>query len=400
MKKLSDKASAIKLSSTLRVTALARELKEKGINVISFGPGEPDFDTPENIKQAAINAINTGFTKYTDGSGTVELRKAICDKLKRDNGLDYDYTQIIVSNGAKHSLNNIFMALLDDGDEVIIPAPFWLSYPEMVRMAGGVPVIMYTEETNSFAVTEELLNAHISPKTKAIVINSPNNPSGMIYDEKTLRTIADFAVKNDIYVISDEIYEKLIYDDSVGHISIASFNEEIFKRTIVVNGFSKSHSMTGWRIGYTASNKEIAKIMANIQSHGTSNPNSIAQKAAFEALTGDQAALDDMCAEFRKRCDYIYERVCGLKDVYAAKPRGAFYIFINVEKLCGREVKGVIIKDAADFSEMLLNEKSVAVVSCADFGYEKHIRLSYAVSIDTIKEGMDRIETFINENFK
>ncbi|MDR2903717.1 MAG: pyridoxal phosphate-dependent aminotransferase [Clostridiales bacterium] len=399
MKKLSENALRVKPSSTLNITAKARELKQQGIHVISFGPGEPDFGTPENINEAAIKAIRDGFTKYTDSSGTADLRTAICDKLKTDNGLDYEPSQIIVSNGAKHSLNNIFMALLNDGDEVLLPAPFWLSYAEIVHMAHGKAVIVYTEESQNFQLTRALLDSRLTEKTKAIIINSPNNPTGVIYDEKTLRMIADFAVENDLYVISDEIYEKLIYDGAPKHLSIASLNKDIYERTIVVNGFSKSYSMTGWRVGYTAANKEITKVMASLQSHGTSNANSIAQKAATEALRGGQDMVEVMRREFQKRRDYIYERVSAIPHISAVKPQGAFYIFVNVSGLCGKTVNGKRLNNAADVAEALLEEVNVVVVPCADFGFENHMRLSYPVSMETIKEGMDKIEAFINRHF-
>lgn len=399
MKSLSERALQVKQSSTLGITAKSSELKSKGIDIVGFGPGEPDFETPENINEAAIKAIYGGFTKYTESSGTKELRMAICKKLKQDNNLDYDFTQIVVSNGAKHSLNNIFMAILNDGDEVLIPAPYWLSYTEIVHMAGGVSKLMYTDECMGFKITRELLASHLSDKTKAIIINSPNNPTGIVYSEEELRLIADFAVENDLYVISDEIYEKLIYDDSPGHVSIASFNDEIFKRTIVVNGLSKSYSMTGWRIGYTASNREIAKTMSNVQSHGTSNPNSIAQKAAIEALSGSQKRVEEMRVEFMKRRDYIYDRTCKIKYLSAIKPEGSFYLFVNVSQLCDKTIKGKLIKDAGDFAEILLEESNVAVVPCADFGFDYHIRLSYAISIEEIERGLNRIEKFINDNY-
>ena len=399
MKELSAMALAVKQSSTLSITAKAKELRAQGLNVIGFGAGEPDFDTPEHIGRAGIEAIEAGFTKYTPGAGIEELRKAICKKLKEDNGLDYEFSQIIISNGAKHSLNNILTALLNPGDEVIVPCPFWLSYPEMVKMAGGIPKILMTEEADGFRVTRAQLDKSLSPATKAIIINSPNNPTGVVYDEATLRVIADFAVENDLYVISDEIYEKLIYDDDLRHISIASFSEELYRRTIVVNGLSKSYSMTGWRIGYTASPKEIAKVMSNLQGHGTSNPNSIAQKAALAALQGDQSPIELMRQAFQKRRDYIYERAMAIPHITAVKPQGAFYLFINVSALFGRAVKGVQVKNAGDLAELLLTEQNVAVVPCGDFGSDRHIRLSYAISMEEIQQGMDRIEAFVREHY-
>lgn len=394
MKELSNKASALKLSSTLKVAEIASKLISEGVDIISFGPGEPDFPTPDNICDAAIQAINSGFTKYTNSSGITELRKAVCDKLKQDNNLDYTYEQIIISNGAKHSINNIFTALLNDSDEVLIPDPYWISYAEMVRLSGGVPVIMHTDEKNNFGLTSELLESYKTDKTKIIVLNSPNNPSGIIYNRSELELVADFAVKNDLYVISDEIYEKLTYDGKKC-ISIASLGNDIFQRTIVVNGFSKSYSMTGWRIGYSASNKKIAGVIANIQSHESSNPNSIAQMAALAALKGSRDTVFKMCSEFAKRRDYIYNRICGIRHVYAVKPQGAFYLFVNISELCGHKINGRYLENADSFAEELLREMHVAVVPCRDFGYDKHIRLSFATSMGVIREGLDRIEKFI-----
>lgn len=394
---LSKKALNVKPSSTLLITAKAAELKAAGKDVVGFGAGEPDFDTPEHIRNAAIEAINNGFTRYTPAAGTVELRKAIAKKLKQDNGLDYDYTQIVVSNGAKHSLMNAFMAILNDGDEVIIPAPYWLSYSEMVGIAGGTPVIVHTKKENSFMITKDELEKAYTSKTKALVIISPSNPTGMVYTKEDLQVIADFAVEKNILVISDEIYEKLIYNEDKKHVSIASLNDEIFKRTIVVNGVSKSYCMTGWRIGYSACVPEIAKLMSSIQSHMTSNPNSIAQKATVAALEGDQKCLEDMRIEFKKRCDYIFEREEAIPYLSALKPEGAFYLFIDVSGVYGMKYNGVELNSAADFAKLLLEEKMVALVPCADFGMPDYIRISYATSMETIKKGMDRIEEFVKE---
>lgn len=395
----SVKAARVKESSTLAISAKAKELKAQGMNVIGFAVGEPDFDTPEHIKQAAIAAINEGFTKYTPSSGTVELRKAIAKKLKDENGLAYDASQIVVSNGAKHSLANVFTAVLNEGDEVILPAPFWLSYAEMVNITGGVPKIVYTDISTGYKVNKQQLESALTSKTKAILINSPNNPTGMVYNRDELQVIADFAVKNDLFIISDEIYEKLIYDKNAKHISIASLGDEAYKRTIVINGFSKTYAMTGWRVGYTASSKELADIMGNVQSHLTSNANSIAQKAATAALLCDQQCVEQMCGEFRKRRDYIYDRMSRFNGVSILKPEGAFYAFADVSELCTTMKNGKSIHDASDFAMELLEQCQVAVVPCADFGFDKHIRLTYAVSMDEIKDGMDRIERFINENY-
>ncbi|HHW67900.1 MAG: aspartate aminotransferase [Epulopiscium sp.] len=393
--KLSNKVMDITPSSTLAVTAKAKQMKAEGIDVVGFGAGEPDFDTPEHIKQAAIKAIEDGFTKYTPASGTVELKKAICHKLKNENGLDYKQNQIVISNGAKHSLTNAFTAILNPGDEVIIPAPFWLSYPQMVKLADGVPVIVYAKKENDFKVTIEDLEKAVTDKTKALVVNSPSNPTGVVYTEKELRAIADFAVKYDLYVISDEIYEKLIYD-GIKHVSIASFNEEIYKRTIIINGVSKSYSMTGWRIGYLAAPEDVAKAISNVQSHATSNPNSIAQKAALAALTGPQDCVEVMRKEFEARRNYMVERLSKISSFSIIKPQGAFYVVIDISNILGKEFEGRKIETADDFSEILLEKESVAVVSCTDFGFSNCIRLSYAISLENIKKGLDRIENFVN----
>lgn len=392
---LSKKALEVKPSSTLAITDKANALRAKGIDVVGFGAGEPDFNTPENICNAAIDAINSGFTKYTKASGTVELKEAVCKKFKGFNKLDYKTNQIVISNGGKHSLHNIFTALINPGDEVIIPAPYWLSYPEMVKLVGGVPVYVTCSEENMFKITAEQLAAACTEKTKAFVLNTPNNPTGMLYSEEELRALADVIVEKDIYCIADEMYENLVYsDDEI--VSIASFNEEIYKRTITCSGLAKSYSMTGWRIGYTGSSAEIAKIMGSVQSHQTSNPNSIAQKAAVEALNGPQDTVTVMREEFRKRRDYMYSRLSSMPNISLLKPAGAFYAFVNVSKCFNMMYKGNKVGDVAGLADILINDYNVAVVPCADFGFDTHIRLSYAISIDIIKKGMDRMEDFFN----
>ena len=395
--KLSEKALGIKPSSTLSITEKAGILRSEGKNVISFSIGEPDFDTPEHIKKAAVDAINAGFTRYTAAAGIVELRKAVAKKLKEDNGLDYDYTQIVISNGAKHSLINALMAIINPGDEVIIPAPYWLSYAEMVRLAGGTPVVVYMDQNEGFALTRKVLEKGYSDKTKAVIITTPSNPTGIVMDEGQLREIADFAVEKDIAVIADEIYEKLIYSEDKKHISIASLNKEIYDRTITINGVSKSYAMTGWRIGYTGSSKEIAKMMGSVQSHQTSNPNSIAQKAAVEALTGPQDSVVKMHAEFDKRRKYMYERICKMPLVSTIEPMGAFYVFVDASEVLGKKYKDTVVESVAQMAEILINDYNTAVVPCADFGFEKHLRLSYAISIEQIEKGLDRIESFLND---
>ena len=393
---LSKKAAAVKPSSTLAITAKAKELKAQGKDVVGFGAGEPDFNTPQNICEAAIEAINSGFTKYTPASGINELKEAISKKFKSFNNLDYAPDQIVISNGGKHSLTNIFSVLLNPGDEVIIPAPFWLSYPEIVKLAGGVPVIVNTTKEQNFKLTAEDLRAAVTDKTKALVLNTPNNPTGMLYTEEELRAIADVAVEKDFYVVADEMYENLVYGEQK-HVSIASFGKEIYDRTITCSGLAKSYAMTGWRIGYTGSSKEIAKMMGSVQSHQTSNPNSIAQKAAVEALTGPQDSVSAMHEEFDKRRKYMYERICKMPLVNTIEPMGAFYVFVDASEVLDKSYKGEKVGSVAKMADILINDYNTAVVPCADFGFENHLRLSYAISIEQIEKGLDRIESFLNE---
>lgn len=394
---LSKRAMSIKASTTMAISSRAAEMKAAGLPVVTFGAGEPDFDTPAHIRQAGIDAINNGQTRYTPAAGTPALRQAVCDKLKKDNGLEYEPAQIVISNGAKHSLMNTFMAILNEGDEVIIPAPFWLSYSEMVRIAGGVPVIIYTKKENQFMMTKEELENAYTEKTKAIVLTSPSNPTGQVMSREDLQMVADFAVSHDILVLADEIYEKLIYDEDKQHISIASLGKEIYDRTIVINGVSKSYAMTGWRIGYTAAPLAISKLMASLQSHMASNPNSIAQAATVAALNGPQDCVAEMLVEFKKRRDYIFEREEAIPMLSALKPQGAFYLFVDVSGTYGKSYEGAVIHSAADFASVLLDQKYVAVVPCADFGMPDYIRLSYATSMEIIKEGMDRIEDMVKD---
>jgi aspartate aminotransferase len=392
---LSKKALAVKPSSTLAITAKAKELMSKGIDVVGFGAGEPDFNTPDNICEAAIKAINDGFTKYTPAEGTLELRKAVCDKFLSFNKISYEPSQIVVSNGGKHSLTNIFEAICNPGDEVIIPAPYWLSYPEIVRLADGVPVIIHGEKSNNYKVTAAQIEAACTDKTKAFILNSPSNPSGMIYTREELEAIAEVAVRKDFYVVSDEMYEHLIYEGEA--VSIASLNEEIYKRTITCSGVAKSYSMTGWRIGFTGSSKEIAKLMGSLQSHQTSNPNSIAQKAAYEALVGPQDSVHKMHAEFKARRDYMYDRISKMKLISALKPQGAFYMFVDISGLLDKEYNGAVIADVSNLAKILIEDFNVAVIPCQDFGCPEHIRLSYAISMEQIKKGLDRIESLIEK---
>lgn len=394
---LSKKALSIKPSSTMAISAKAGQLKAEGKDIVTFGVGEPDFDTPEHIRKAGIAAIEGGETRYTAAAGTQALRQAVCDKLKKDNQIEYTQAQVVISNGAKHSLMNAFMAILNEGDEVIIPAPYWLSYSEMVSIAGGTPIIVHTKKENQFMLTKAELQAAYTEKTKALVLTSPSNPTGMVTSLDDLKMVADFAVEKDFFVISDEIYEKLIYDEGKKHISIASLGEEIYNRTIVINGVSKSYAMTGWRIGFAAAPLEVAKLMASLQSHMASNPNAMAQAATIAALNGSQDCVKEMCVEFKKRRDYIFEREQAIPLIEALKPEGAFYLFVDVSKTYGKKHKGFEINSAAAFATALLEDKFVAVVPCADFGMPDYIRLSYATSMELIKKGMDRIEEMVNE---
>ena len=391
---LSSKAKQINPSITLEITAKAKALKEDGINVVSFGAGEPDFNTPDNIIKAAIKAMNEGKTKYTPASGILDLRKAICKKFKNDNNLEYKPSQIVVSTGAKQSLANTFMAILNKGDEVIIPVPYWVSYPELVKLADGVPVLVNTKKENDYKYSIEELRKVVNSKTKAILINSPNNPTGSIYSKEDLLEIASFAKEHDLIIISDEIYEKLIYDNEK-HISIASLSKDAYERTIVINGLSKSYAMTGWRVGYSACSEEISKLMGSIQSHITSNINSISQYAAIEALEGPQDSIKSMIIEFEKRRNYMIDRIEKINGLSLIKAKGAFYIMVDVSKFYGKSINGNIIKTSLDFSKSILKEENLAVIPGIAFGLDNYIRLSYATSMEIIEEGLNRLEAYL-----
>lgn len=392
---LSQRAMNISASMTLAIDAKAKKMKSDGIDVVGFGAGEPDFGTPENIKIAAIEAIHKGFTRYTPASGTLELKQAICKKLMEDNHLEYFPENIVISNGAKHSLFNVMQAILNPGDEVLILSPYWVSYPELVKMAEGVPIFIDTFEEDQFKPKIENIEKKITQKTKAMIINSPRNPTGSILNLDDLKSIADKCTSHDLMIISDEIYEKLIYNKK-SHISIASLGKDIKKRTIVVNGMSKAFAMTGWRIGYTASEHAIAEIMDNYQSHATSNPNSIAQYASIEALTGPKDDLKKMVKEFQIRRDYMFDRINSINRLSCLKPEGAFYMMMNISQLFGKELAGKKINDSLTFSDLLLENQKVAVVPGIAFGDDRYVRVSYAVSIEIIKKGLDRIEAFVN----
>ena len=409
--KLAKRTTLISPSPTLAITAKAKQMKSQGIDVIGFGAGEPDFDTPVYIKESAKKSIDEGFTKYTPTSGIEELKKAICEKFKRDNGLDYEPSQIIVSCGAKHSLFNAIMCLCEKGDEVILPSPYWVTYLEQIKLSGAKPVIIETNEKYNFKFLHKTLKHAITPKTKCLILNSPSNPTGMVYNKDELKAIADLAVKNDFYVISDEVYEKLIYEGE--HISIASLGPEIKDRTIAINGVSKTYSMTGWRIGYAAGTKELISAMGNLQDHSTSNPTSISQKAALAALlssphAGERVPIQDgrgegltlMVAEFRKRRDYMVEKLNSIPGISCLKPHGAFYAFPNISKLIGKTIKGKKITGSMSLTEVLLNEARVAVIPGIAFGADKYVRLSYATSMENIKEGLKRIEEIMGSGLE
>jgi aspartate aminotransferase len=392
---LAYRAGKIKPSPTLSIDAKAKAMKAEGVDIVNFGVGEPDLDTPDNIKEAAIKAIKDGFTKYTPVGGIDPLKDAIIEKFRKDNNLNYKRDEIIVSCGAKHSLYNIAQALFSPGDEVLIPSPYWVSYPDQVVLNDAIPVFVKTYEADSFIVKTEAIESHITKKTKALILNSPSNPTGLTYDKKNLEGIAEIVLKYDIYVISDEIYEKLLYD-GVQHVSIASLGNEIKNKTITVNGLSKSYAMTGWRIGYAAGPEEIIKAMTNIQSQSTSNPSSIAQKAAIEALTGPQDFINTMLTEFDRRRRLLVSELNSIPDISCLTPTGAFYVFPNTSKLYGRSINSRKISSSSDLALYLLEEAKVALVHGGAFGDDNYIRLSYATSIDKIRKGVNRIREAVS----
>ncbi|HNR03354.1 MAG TPA: pyridoxal phosphate-dependent aminotransferase [Bacillota bacterium] len=397
--KLSDKVLNIAPSMTLAVNAKLKQMVDEGVEVFGFGVGEPDFDTPEYIRNAAVEAMNKGFTRYTPAQGTIDLRKAICAKLKRENSLDYEPNQIIVSSGAKHSLSNAFAAILNPGDEVIVPVPYWVSYTEIIKLNDGVPVLVQTKKENNFKMSGEELKNAITAKTKAILINSPSNPTGAVYTEVELREIAEIAVQNNLFVVSDEIYERIIYDDNK-HISIASFNSEIKDLTILINGMSKSYAMTGWRLGYAAGNEKLIKAMSSVQGHAVSHPSSITQYAAAAALNGPQDDLKNMVQEFNKRRNYMYGRINAMKGLRCIKPEGAFYVYVDISSYLGRNLCGIKLDSCLDFAQVMLEKGHVAVVPGAAFGTEGFVRISYATSMEIIKNGLDAFESFIYKNIE
>lgn len=397
---LSKKALAIAPSLTLKISAMSAEMKKNGIDVIGFGAGEPDFDTPQYIKDAAIEALAKGMTKYTAASGSNELKSAVCERYQRKYGLAYEPANVVISNGAKHSLFNACQAILNPGDEVIIIAPYWVTYPELVKMADGVPVIVEAvereaKEEDDFQPNIDRIRRAITPKTKAIIINSPSNPCGCVYERERLEKLAALAQEYDLYIISDEIYDELVYDNYKAY-SIASFGEDAKERTIVVNGVSKAYSMTGWRIGYTLSNEKIAKVMGSYQSHATSNPCSIAQYASVAALSGPQDEVKKMLKAFERRRILMASAINAIDGLSCLVPEGAFYIMMNIRQLIGKKSNGREIKGSLDFCEYILEQNKVALIPGIAFGADHHVRLSYATSEENIVEGIKRIGEFVS----
>lgn len=390
---LANRVQALTPSSTLEITAKAKALKAEGHDVIGLGAGEPDFNTPDYILDAAKRAMDEGLTKYTPAGGIPELKNAITAKLKRDQNLTYTNEQIIVTTGAKHALYTLFQVLLNKGDEVIVPAPYWVSYPEQIKLAEGNPVIVHADENNDFKLTPKQLKQSITSKTKAVIINSPSNPTGMMYSKEELTELGDICIENDLLIISDEIYEKLVYTEEK-HVSIAELSDELYKRTMIINGVSKSHSMTGWRIGFAAGQKEVIKAMSNMASHSTSNPTSIAQYGALGAYTADESAVNEMREAFRKRLDVLHSMLIEIPGIECAKPSGAFYLFPNVKqaaRACG-------FNTVDDWVKALLDEEKIALVPGSGFGSPDNVRLSYATSLDQLEQAAERIKRFITKH--
>jgi aspartate aminotransferase len=393
--KLAKRVEALTPSTTLAITAKANALKAEGHNVIGLGAGEPDFNTPIHIIEAAYQSMKEGHTKYTASGGLISLKKAITNKLKQDQGLTYETSEIIVSTGAKHSLYSLFQAIIDEGDEVIIPIPYWVSYPEQVKLAGGVPVYVEGKEENKFKITADDLKKSITKQTKALVLNSPSNPTGSLYTAEELKAIGEICLQEDVLIVSDEIYEKLIYGGAK-HTSIAELSPELKEQTIIINGLSKSHAMTGWRIGFAAGNAKIIKAMTNLDSHSTSNPTTISQHGALAAYNGTQEPVEEMRQAFEERMNEVYERLITLPGISCVKPNGAFYLFPNAKEA----VENTGFSTVDEWVEAILEEEKVALVPGSGFGAPDNVRLSYATSLDTIMEALDRIERFIIRHSK
>ena len=394
MKAISKIAAAVSPSATLAVNALAKKMRAEGKDVVGFGTGEPDFETPDRISYAGIRAICDGQTKYTPAAGIVPLRKAVCKRLKEDYDLDYDETQVVVASGAKHSVYLALPVLVDPGDEVILPAPYWVSYYEMIRLVGGVPVVVTAGEDQNFKITAEQLEAAITEKTKAVMINNPSNPTGAIYTKEELQALADVCVRHDLFIIADEIYDKLIYDGA-RFTSIPTLGEDVKAHTILINGVSKTYSMTGWRVGYAVAEKPVASAMSSYASHSTGAPATMAQYAAQEALEGPQDEVEAMRKVFEERRNYLVSRMNAMDGVSCLTPNGAFYVMMNLEQLFGKTIDGEVIATADDFARLFLEKSMVAVVSCTAFGAPSFVRWSYATSMENIQKGMDRLEQFL-----
>ncbi|WP_258921510.1 pyridoxal phosphate-dependent aminotransferase [Heyndrickxia coagulans] len=393
--KLASRVSALTPSSTLAITAKAKAMKAQGIDVIGLGAGEPDFNTPREIIEAAYQSMLDGQTKYTPAGGMASLKEAVIEKFQKDQGLGFKANEIIITNGAKHALYTLFQVLLDQGDEVIIPSPYWVSYPEQVKLAEGVPVFVEGKEENQYKITPEQLEKAVSPRTKAFVLNSPGNPTGMMYTREELEKLGEVCLKHDILIVSDEIYEKLVYGGS-RHVSIATISPGLKAQTVIINGVSKSHSMTGWRIGYAAGNGEIIKAMTNLASHSTSNPATPSQFAALAAYSGDERTVEEMRQAFEARLNAVFNRLVEIDGITCIKPQGAFYLFPNVKEAA--KLTGFQTVDA--FAEALLEEARVAVVPGSGFGAENNIRLSYATSLENLEEALKRIKQFVETRKK
>ena len=394
LKELSCLASQVQASSTMAIDALAKQMKADGVDVIGFGAGEPDFNTPEHIKAAAIQAITGNVTRYTPASGTVELKKAVCARMKADCGVDYKPAQVVVSSGAKHCVYIALRALVNPGDEVILPAPFWVSYLELIKMVGAQPVVVTAQESAGFKMSAQQLRDAITPKTKALILNNPSNPTGMVYSREELEAIAQVCLEHDVYIIADEIYYSLLYD-GVKFTSVASLGEEVRKHTILINGVSKAYAMTGWRIGYALADEAVAKVMGNYLSHSTGSPCAISQAASVAALNGPQDEVETMRQAFEARRDYIVERMNRIPGVSCIKPEGAFYVMMNIEQLLGKTICGETIHTCDDFSSAFLKHGLVATVPCSGFGAPNFVRWSYATSMENIQKGLDRLEQFL-----
>lgn len=394
LRELAQIASAVQVSSTMAMDALAKQMKAEGVDVIGFGAGEPDFNTPGHVKAAAERAITDNVTRYTPASGTLSLKEAVCLRMREDCGLDYEPSQVVVTSGAKHCVYIALRALADPGDEVILPAPFWVSYLELIKMMGARPVVITAGESSRFKITAEQLAAAITPKTKALILNNPCNPTGMAYSREELSALVRVCVERDIYIISDEIYCNLMYDGSQ-FTSVACLGEDVKERTILINGVSKSYAMTGWRIGYLLSSERVARVMASYLSHSTGSPSSVSQAASVAALTGPQHCVEEMRRAFEERRNYIVERMNAIDGVSCIKPEGAFYVMMNIEKQLGRTLCGEVIRSSDDFCGALLRHGLVATVPGSGMGAPGFVRWSYAVSMDSIKKGMDRLEEFL-----